>query len=86
MKYISCFVFIFLVIFLMSGIAFSKNKNDQIRKEVLAAYNKYSAKSNIPPLSWSKKLETHAKEWAVYLALPEGRLYHSKSSGEGETL
>lgn len=78
--------FIILLIFSTVDLLYSKDEDNLMRKEVLAAHNKYRAELNIPPLVWSKKLAINAEKWALHLAQSNGRLYHSKGSGEGENL
>lgn len=75
-----------LLIFSTAVLLYSEDKDDAMQREVLTTHNKYRAELNIPPLIWSKKLATNAGKWAHHLAHSDGRLYHSKGSGEGENL
>ena len=68
-----------------TNIGSTETTNALMRKEVIAAHNKYRAEKGIPTLKWSKTLADHAMNWALHLA-KSGKLYHSKESGEGENL
>ena len=47
----------------------AKETNNQLDKsECLDAHNKYRAKHQAPPLSWSEKLAQEAQQWAENLA------------------
>lgn len=55
--------------------------------EILDAHNSYREEVDVPPLTWSDDLASHAQEWADYLASIGGhKLRHSKNTGEGENL
>lgn len=55
--------------------------------EILTAHNSYREEVDVPPLTWSDDLASHAQEWADRLASIGGhKLPHSKNTGEGENL
>jgi hypothetical protein len=55
--------------------------------EILTAHNSYREEVDVPPLTWSDDLASHAQEWADYLASIGGhKLRHSKNTDEGENL
>lgn len=54
--------------------------------EILNAHNQYRSEVDVPPLTWSDTLASHAQEWADYLASLGAVLQHSKGTGEGENL
>ncbi len=55
--------------------------------EILVAHNSYREEVDVPPLTWSDDLASHAQEWADYLASLGGEiLEHSEDTGEGENL
>jgi hypothetical protein len=55
--------------------------------EILTAHNSYREEVDVPPLTWSDDLASHAQEWADHLASIGGhKLPHSKKAGEGENL
>lgn len=83
-KFFVIFLFIFTLVS-VTNTGSTETANDLMRKEILAAHNKYRAQRGIPPLKWSEALADHAMKWALHLA-KAGKLYHSKGSGEGENL
>ena len=55
--------------------------------EILSVHNSYREEVDVPPLTWSDELASHAQEWADYLASIGGhKLRHSENTGEGENL
>jgi hypothetical protein len=55
--------------------------------EILTAHNSYREEVDVPPLTWSDDLASHAQKWAKHLASLGGhKLQHSENTGEGENL
>jgi len=61
-------------------------EQDSMADEILNAHNQYRAEVNVPPLTWSDTLASHAQEWADHLASLGAVLQHSQGTGEGENL
>jgi hypothetical protein len=60
---------------------------NDMENEILVAHNSYREEVDVPPLTWSDDLASHAQEWADYLAFLGGeKLEHSEDTGEGENL
>jgi uncharacterized protein YkwD len=56
-----------------------------IDRDMLAAHNALRAKAGVPALTWSKELESAAKQWAAIL-LSSGDFRHSPGSRYGQNL
>lgn len=66
----------------------TRNAEGKLDKdEILEAHNSYREEVDVPPLTWSDDLASHAKKWAKHLASLGGKkLQHSDDTGEGENL
>ena len=54
-------------------------------REMLAAHNAVRARVKVPPLTWSNKLESIARQWAASL-ISSGKFEHRPDSNYGENL
>ncbi len=60
-------------------------RGNPIASEILGAHNAVRARAGVPPLTWSKRLESAARQWAESL-LAKGTFRHRPQSNFGENL
>jgi pathogenesis-related protein 1 len=76
--------------FLLAGCALSAGSlqggpEKSMEKEILAAHNKVRKRAGVPPLTWSDRLASMARDWATSL-IKSGKLAHRPDNNVGENL